>query len=208
MLPPSANRQGPNQMALSDSSEMVVECATYNLTGSTEITNNEFPIYEIEWVSSTRSIREHPSLSGYTAADWATLEAWEAETDTAARQSLQFYKRDKENQVIGTIQTLDSTNSPGASLQDVALLVLRGIASYTDFHPVARKTSLFQGSDKPTSGDAGLVIGGDPFSGVPSGYSWRKTAHRDTKQGQGFRWTRVEEWEGATDWLVDRDNIF
>jgi len=184
------------------------ESSAPSVIGSAQITNEEFPVLELDNETVEKSLRQHPAFAGFAAADWQAIDLWIAETDSDKRAAYQYWKRDASGNTTGTVQTLSATPDPDGSPQDFAALYLLGVTSFLDFAPVARKTSLYKGSTPPTTGDIGQKIGGDPFTGVPSGYEWVKRADRATKQGRGFTWTRVEEWIGARAVLVDKDEIF
>ena len=60
-----------------------------------------------------------------------------------------------------------------------------------------------EGQTKPATGVQ--VAWGDPFTGVPTGYEWIKTGDSATKQGRGYRWTKVEEMDRALAfWLIHK----
>jgi hypothetical protein len=171
-----------------------------------QITDNQYPFFEIEWVQVEKSLRQHPAFAAFDETDWNELDQWEKETDTAARSAFQYYNRDSAGEVTGSIQTLGSGTD---SQQTYAGLRLKGVEAFLDFAPVARKTSRYRGSTMPTAGDAGQKIVGDPFTGVPAGYEWLKTADRISKQGVAtVEWLRQEEWTGARTILLDKDEIF
>lgn len=192
--------------------ELIVEAGTVDaapsVLGSAAVTNNEFPLEETDWQEVERPIRQHPWFSGFAEADWQAVDLWIAETDSDNRALFKYWKRDKDGNTTGTIQTLSATPDPDGSPQDFAALYLLGVDSYPDYAPVARQTDLYKGTSKPTVSDIGQKIVGDPFTGVPSGYEWVCRADRTVKQGRGYTWTRVREWIGAREVLVDKDEIF
>lgn len=180
-----------------------------NTTGlPAEVSDGQYPFYEIEWASLEKQLRQHPAWSTATPAMWTSVEQWEKETDLVAKASFQFYYRNKDGEPTGTIQTLSTTNSPDNDMQDYAKLRLKGVEAYLDAAPVARKTSRFRGWNAPETGDAGQKVGSDPFTGVPSGYEWLKTVDRSSKQGFGTEWLQQEEWTGARLILLDKDQLF
>jgi hypothetical protein len=194
-----------------DYSEMTVDAGfdgTPGTLSTAEVTSNEFPFLEVDWVPFEKDLRAHPAFADMTEALWQSVDNWIAETDSAARAAFQYYERDKDGVPTGSVQTLSATPAPDNSPQDFATLYLKGVKSYTDRLPVARKTSIYEGQTKPSTGGAGQKIVGDPFTGVPSGYEWIKTGDKASKQGRGYRWTKVEEWTGAQTILVDVDEIF
>lgn len=195
-----------------DQSELVVDSLVEGSPGILTlgpVTNNEFPFYEIEWLSYERSLRAHPAFSGFTLTVWQGIDAWIAEEDTVARSQYAYWPRDKDGTTtVAAAVTLSEDDMPGGSPVDFATLYSQGVESYTDYLPVARKTSLYFSSTKPPSAAIGQKIVGDPFTGVPSGYEWQTTGDRASKQGRGFNWTRVEEWTGAKTIVVDSDEIF
>ena len=176
--------------------------------GSTAITNNEFPLLELDNMEVEKSLRQHPAFASFVETDFQAIDLWIAETDSEQRKLFKYWKRDANGNTTGTVQTLSTTLAPDNSQQDFAALYLLGVEAFSDHAPIARKTSLFKGTTAPTTTDIGQKIVGDPFTGVPSGYTWVKKADRATKQGRGFFWTRVEEWIGAREVLLDKDEIF
>lgn len=194
-----------------DYSELTVESGYDGTPGTLttgEVTNNEFPILEVTWVGFEKSLRAHPAFADFTAEQWQEVDDWIRETDSDARRQLKYYKRDKDGVATGSVIELDDTASPDGSPQTFATLWLNGVQAYIDYLPVARKTSVYEGQTKPATGGAGQKIVGDPFTGVPSGFEWQKTGDTATKQGRGYRWTKVEEWTGAKTILLDVDEIF
>lgn len=182
--------------------------ATPAVLGSSQISNNEFPLLETDYEAVERPLRQHPAFAGFDETDWQAIDLWIDETDSENRKIFKYWKRDKDGNTTGTIQTLSAAPDPDKSQQDFAAAYLLGVESFVDYAPIARKTSLYKGTSKPTSSDIGQKIVGDPFTGVPSGYQWVKRADRAVKQGRGYHWTRVEEWIGAREVLVDKDDIF
>lgn len=200
-----------NYLEDADYAELTVESGYDGTPGTLttgEVTNNEFPFYEVTWTAFEKSLRAHPAFADFTDEMWQSIDDWLAETDSDQRRQFKYYKRDSNDQPTGSVQTLSATASPDNSPQDFAALWLAGVQSFIDYLPVARKTSVFEGQTKPVSGGCGQKIVGDPFTGVPSGYEWQKTADTATKQGRGYRWTKVEEWQGAKTILLDVDEIF
>jgi len=139
---------------------------------------------------------------------WTSIDQWEKETDITAKANFQYYNRNKDGEAVGSLQTLSTTNVPDKDMQDYAKLRLKGVEAFLDAAPVARKTRRFRGWNAPSTGDAGQKIGGDPFTGVPSGYEWLKTVDRSSKQGYGTEWLQQEEWTGARLILLDKDSIY
>lgn len=191
--------------------ELIVE-AGYDGTPGTlttgQVTNNEFPFYEVSWVAVQKDLREHPAFADFTEEMWQSVDDWIAETDSDARRQGKYYKKDKDGQPTGSLVDLSTTDSPDGSPADFCFLYYQGVRYYNDYLPVARQTSLYEGQTKPATGGAGEKIVGDPFTGVPTGYEWIKTGDSATKQGRGYRWTKVEEWTGALSILVDSQNIY
>lgn len=200
--------RGPTRLERGTHSEMIVEVATLSVGGSTQVTNNEYPAYEIDYVTVENDLLAHPAFAGFSAAERHQCKQWREEVDDTARSAFQYWNRDKDGAVTGSIQTLGTGASPTKSQQDWAAMILQGIESYQDFNPVARKTSLYQGEAAPAVSDIGSKLGGSPFAGVPSGYEWLETGDAARKQGGGFTWTRVQEWKGARKVKVDVDTIY
>lgn len=187
--------------------EMTVETFIPYTQATAQITDNQYPYYEIDWIQVEKNLRQHPAFDALTAEDWVGLDQWEKETDTGARFAFQYYKRDNDGAVTGSVQTLTGSSTTGA--QAYATLRLLGVESFLDFSPVARKTSKYQGNSAPATSDAGQKAGGDPFTGVPAAYEWLKTADRSSKQGTNSNdWIRQEEWTGARKILLDKDDLF
>lgn len=173
-----------------------------------EVADGQYPFFEIEWASLEKQLRQHPAWSTATPAMWTSIDQWEKETDITVKASFQYYNRNKDGDAVGSVQTLSTTNSPDKDMQDYAKLRLKGVEAFLDASPVARKTSRFRGWNAPATGDAGQKIGGDPFTGVPSGYEWLKTVDRSSKQGFGTEWLQQQEWTGARLILLDKDSIY
>lgn len=164
--------------------------------------DDEYPYYEIDWTQNEKQLKQHPVFADFTADQFNQLEMWDKETDGAARIAFQFWVRDKDGAVVGSVQTLDSDQ------QKYARLRLLGVEAFLDFAPIARKTSRFSGNTTPETSDAGQKSGSDPFTDVPEGYEWLKIGDRSAKQGEGSDWMRVEEWQGARKILLDKDELF
>jgi len=173
-----------------------------------EVSDGQYPFIEIEWASLEKQLRQHPAWSTMTPADWTSVEQWEKESDLQLKAAFQFYYRNKDGEAIGSVQTLSTTNKPDKDAQDYAKLRLVGVEAFLDCAPVARRTRRFRGWNAPDTGDAGQKISGDPFTGVPSGYSWLKTVDRSSKQGFGTEWLQQEEWQGARLILLDKDTVY
>lgn len=173
-----------------------------------EVVDGQYPFFEIEWAQTEKALKFHPAFASSTVAEWAAIDAWEKETELQQKAIFKFYYRDKENSTTGGLQTLGATGLPDSSQQDYAKLRFFGVESFLDFAPVARKSSRFRGWNAPETSDAGQKVGSDPFTGVPSGYLWLKSADRSSKQGFGNEWIRQEEWLGARIILLDKDEIF
>jgi hypothetical protein len=187
-------------------SEMVVESTVENSPGVVSIgpvANNEFPFYEIEWLGFEKSLRVHPAFQAFSVTVWQGIDAWINEDDTTARSQFSYWPRDKDGAV-----TVSVTVALNSDQQTFATLYNKGVESYVDYLPLARKTSLYQSTTSITADAVGQKIAGTPFSDVPSGYVWQKTGDRSSKQGRGFKWTKTEEWTGALTILVDVDDVF
>jgi len=163
---------------------------------------DEYPIYEISWSQLEKSLKQHPAFAAFTATQLSQLTLWDEEKNSAAKAAFQFYNKDENGAAVGAVQTLDSDQQLYAKLR------LYGVEAYLDFAPVARMTSKFRGNTTPSTGDAGQKEGGDPFTGVPSGYEWLKIGDSSTKQGAGSDWLQVEEWQGSRKILIDKDELF
>lgn len=196
------------QMELSADSEMVVEAATGEFLGSSEISNNEYPLPEMDYIQIEKSLFQHPAFADFTAAERHELTLWINEVDSDARAAFQYWKRDKDGNTVGSVQTLGTTASPDNSQQDFAKLWLLGFEAYRDWYPVARLTKLYRGEDQPATTEIGLKAGSDPFATVPSGYEWLQVGDSAKKQGRGFAWTRALEWQGAKKIYIDANTIY
>jgi len=200
------------QLEASTISELLIEVRSPDMAAATaaaaELVNNEFPYHEVEAVPVEKSLRTHPVFNTMTAAEWAEIDAWIEEKDTAARAAYQWWTRDANGEKTGSVNTLGTTAKPTKSQQDFAKAYLLGVQSYTEYATVARETRLFSGNDKPSSADCGVKTGGDPFTGVPSSLEWIKTSERAFKQGRSFRWTKTTEWTGVKKVLVDKSNFY
>lgn len=179
----------------------------YYLTAEapTESTDDQYPFHEIDYVQIEKSIKQHPDFISFSSADWAAVNAWDAEIDHNLKSNYQYQMRDVDNKPTGTTLTLAGTTSAGQKAY--AFLRLRGVESFLDFSPVVRKSSKYYGSSAPASSDAGQKTTAPTYA--PSGYQWLKTADRISKQGtRGNEWLRQEEWTGARVVLLDKDELF
>ncbi len=61
--------RGPTDIEASTYAEMIVECATLSIAGSSQITNNEYPLYEIDFAAVERDLLAHPAFATLTAAE-------------------------------------------------------------------------------------------------------------------------------------------
>lgn len=205
---------GPKKIYKSVLSELTIEIrspdynAVASVAASLAINNAEFPVVEIEELAVEKSLRKHPAFKEATVDMWVSMDAWLNEKNNTARAAFQYYNRNEAGTVVGGVQTLSTTNCPDKSMQDFAKLWLNGVESFTDYLPLARKTSLFYGQTCPITDAIGTKISGDPFSAVPSGYEWLLSSSRAQKQGRGFYWTLNEEWTGAIQILLDATTIY
>lgn len=163
---------------------------------------DEYPFYEIDSTQVEKPLLQHPAFSELTAAQRQGCRAWDDETDTDAKASFQYWKRDKDGNTVGSVQSLDSDQTKYATLR------LFGVEAFPDFAPLARKTSKYRGNTTPDVDDCGQKIDGDPFDGVPADYEWLALRDSATKQGEGSDWIRVQEWQAARKILLDKDELF
>ena len=158
---------------------------------------------EVEWVQFQRSLYEHPQFAvgqggtnALTAEDIKEIKAWENPPDGGVLGDYQF-----QYVANGAIDDL-STN---------AKLFARGLElgqeTWEDYAPVIRRTTTYTGAP-PGASSAGAKGTPPAFAGQPSGYEWRKTADRATRDAGQTRWERHEEWTGATKILSDKTQVY
>lgn len=160
--------------------------------------------YELEWVSVSRPLAEHPKFSAGGASalaqqDLINLEYWK----DRKTKDFKFYERDASGQQTGSIATL-STNA-----QKYAGYVLLGVETFTDFAPVARKNSTYSGGppNAADAGEKGTLPGG--FPNAPAGtWEYVKSADRSNRAAGQRKWQRTEEWTGAFKVLVDNRDLY
>lgn len=156
--------------------------------------------YEIEWVSINRSLYEHPAFNTggsnpLSDSERIDIEAWRVEPDPDVRKSWSYLKNGSVAVILGD------------DARRFAAYVARGVDSYDDYAPVARKSRTYAGGPPPTS-TAGEKETPTGFPNLPSGWEWVKTADRSLRSGGQTRWVRTEEWTGAKKVLVDNDAVF
>lgn len=196
---------GSSQIATSSFSDYTIETYKIDTKATAEKTDEQYPFWEIDQVQVEKSLMQHPSFIGFSAADVAAVTAWDAEADQTLRANFQYWHRDKDGLADGSILTLSGTMSTGQKAY--AYLRIRGVESFLDFAPVVRRNSRYIGSAAPDSSDAGQKTTAPSYA--PSGYEWLKTADRVSKSGaRGVEWIRQEEWTGARKVLLDKDSLF
>ncbi len=141
------------------------------------------PRYEVEWVQIEKPLSAAPYFaSGGAAAltdeDRDKIEEWRAATSAADRTTLY--------------------NGLSANAKLFVNRLRAGIEAFFVPAPVARITSWSW--QKPSTSACGKRQSPPGFSGLPSGYSWLKTADRAVREGASGRWERIEEWTGADFW--------
>lgn len=182
----------------------VVTVQAFAVTTS-EVTDDQYPFFEIDQVQIEKSLRQHPAFAAFSNADWQAVTAWEDEISQVAKQAYQYYLRNKDGEAEGSALTL--TGSATTGQQAFARLRRMGVESFLDFAPVVRRTTRYRGSAAPSSADAGQKTTAPAYA--PAGYEWLKTTDRVSKQGtRSTDWTRQEEWTGARKVLLDKDEIF
>lgn len=197
---------------------------TISLTGSMVTGYTAWPLrrtVEVDWITVSKPLRTHPRYNSGGAkpiptpgagsvykTGWEAVDAWERETDYAARSNYGILD------VSGT--TLFGANMGwllGDNEKDFAQLRYRGTESYNLYAPIIRITSTYAG--EPNPGRAGQVI--QPVAGTPTvipnvsssiniprwadgppivDYAWMKTASKKT-QNADRTWQVLEEWTGA-----------
>lgn len=158
--------------------------------------------YELEWVAVRRPLFDHPAFNTggsnpLTLDDHLALGYWQDEPDYDKRRAYKY------TDGSGTERTL-STNA-----QRAARYIARGIESYDDFAPVARRNSTYAGGP-PTSAAAGAKTTiWAPFPNKPAGtWEWLKTADRALRASGQRRWQQTEELTGATKVLIDNTTLY
>ncbi len=157
-------------------------------------------IYEIEWVSVSRSMKEHPVFrSGgeyaLTEDDHVDIAGWENEADSVLKKEFKYKD----------INDIETTLSDNAKKYAQVTTIISD--QYEDFAPVVRVTTTYA-DGIPPRGSAGEKDNPPSFTGGPSGYEWRKSAERSVRSGKETRWDRVEEWIGADKVLIDRNKLY
>ncbi|MBK8477801.1 MAG: hypothetical protein IPL39_16295 [Opitutaceae bacterium] len=170
-----------NKIGTSAFSDVIVSTMQSFATATAEVTDDQYPFFEIDQVQIEKNLRQHPVFAGFQAGDWAAVTAWEAELEATAKSNFQFYFRTNEGQPTGSLLTLAGTETTGAKA--FARLRLRGVESFLDFAPVVRRTTRYRGSAAPSSADAGQKSSAPPYA--PAGYEWLKTTDRVSNREPG-----------------------
>lgn len=192
------------QIATSSWSNLTVITYKSVTLATTQVTDDQYPYFEIDEVQVEKSLKQHPAFTSLTPTDWKAIEWWEEET-TSIKASYQYHERDLNGNATGTTGTLTGTTTTGAMA--FARLRLLGVESFLDFAPVVRQTTKYLGSTPPACADAGQKNSAPSYA--PSGYQWLKTADRVSKQGvRANAWIRQEEWTGARTVLLDKDSLY
>lgn len=154
-----------------------------------EEAEEEEVVLEVESAQVEKPLMSHPDLAAYAGV----IELWR-DSDPALRSQLKYAD------AAGDVRDLD-----GMALV-AAELLLRGVESYLEFAPVARRTTRRQ------SGEAFTGVGADngkicslpsDFSGMAAGtWQWLKTGDRSVKTSGGPS-ERVEEWTASKEWSSD-----
>lgn len=161
--------------------------------------------WEIDWVMFTRSWYEHKAFRIGGGGDYALqpmdvyeIGLWETEEDNFLKEQYSYRPP-----FGGETQTL----SDNAKM--FVQTILLGIPEWEDYVPVIRKTTTYSRGG-PKDSTAGLKEDVGDFEDKPSGYEWRKTAHRSVQAAGGgsTKWDGVEEWTGASKVLYDRNEVF
>ena len=159
--------------------------------------------YEIEWVAVERSLFEHPQFrlggggtSELTALDVVEIGLWREEENPEHKAAFKFF--DKQYNGLKELSTPAKLFATG---------LLMGLETWTDFAPVARKTSKYVNGPPPAT-SAGLKETPTGFPNLPTGYEWRKSADRSLRAGGQRKWDETEEWEGAKTILFDKTTIY
>ena len=162
--------------------------------------------YEIEWVSISRPLLEHPQFriggggdNALTKQDVIDIEFWKNEIDGTLKAEF-TYDAGRADGVPDEVELTDSAKL-------FATGVLQGIEIWDDFAPVARKTTNYI-NGSPDSSTAGALDTPTGFPNLPDGYEWIKTADRSVRDGGQNKWGRIEEWTGAKKILIDKAQVY
>ena len=186
-------------------SEVTVETVQNYTMTTVQVTDDQFPYFEIDQVQTEKSLKQHPAFIDFTPAQWSEVKKWDEEIDNDQRQLFKFWPRDDDGKKTGPVETLTGTLTSGA--KGFAVLRLKGVEAFLDFSPVVRKTTKYRGSVAPSAADTGQKVTAPAYA--PTGYEWLKTADRVSKTGtKSLEWTRQEEWTGQRKWLLDKDNLY
>lgn len=189
--------EGTTQAELTVTTEYTYDGESGDTGTAREIT------FEVEWVMFTRPMVEHPvfrpgggGANQLTDDDIADIEGWKNEPSPSVKKNFAYY--DEESDTTELLSDAATVFAKGLNL---------GLENYEDFAPIIRKTTTYVGG-LPGNSVAGLKDNPPNFSGVPSGYEWRKSADRAVRGAGQTRWERVEEWSGAIKVLVDKTSIY
>lgn len=186
-----------------DQAELTVT-TEYNYDGASGDAGTSREVaYEVEWVMFQRSMLEHPEFrpgggGAYmlTDRDVIDIEYWKNDDDPGRREL--FLYRNPSNDVTETLSDNATNFCKGLNM---------GIENYEDYSPIVRRTTTYV-AGLPGDSDAGEKDEPPNFSGIPTGYEWRKSADRAVRAGGQTRWEKVEEWTGAKKVLVDNKHIY
>lgn len=138
---------------------------------------------EILWNQVQVPLKRHPMYQeggehALTPTDWAHVQGWE---QARKRTATNFVDDDGNTIVLSE------------SARHLIGKLLRGIESYLDFYPVARRTTVR--TIELIADDCGRRSS-PPFV-VPFGYDWLKTNDYVGKSGTGRSFERIQEWTGC-----------
>ena len=159
--------------------EMIV-----TLEESIEVTSsdtNQPPKYEIEWVQADRKIESHDKYSELTDEEFALVQ-----------QALDAKNKAERDAVLTDDAFTDLMNNLYNKKR-------KGQDSYSQFVPVLRRTTLWNGPHKAAACGKRLIESQLPSALqaiAPDGYVWMKTADRGTQSGRFGKHERQEEWTG------------
>jgi len=160
--------------------------------------------YQIRWLPQSLPLNKHPVFAAANAANMAAMLGWERELDNVLQANYQYYDRDSNGAITGSLNTVSNTASPAYRYIRLRLL---GHDTYDFFAPSWSKIGTYRGTVAPGVGSIGLK-GTPAGSGFPDGWEWVKTDDSAERLGNTARWQRTETWTGALKVDYDLEDIF
>jgi hypothetical protein len=163
--------------------------------------------YEIEWSEVQHPLITNPIFAAggdlaLTAGDKIAIQLWEDCKDAALKAAFGYFTTDPPD--------WEETDTLSNNAQDYAEKILKGTDTWTEYIPIAKKTSLTV--EPPVTCIAGHIQTPTDFPSLPQrinedgnlvAYAWFKTADRSMRTGKKGKWERTEEWTGVFE--IDTD---